>query len=386
MASALLKLTDVQVGVSATTTNNFTMYQPTTPDGTVRWGVGNSGSVTDIVTLNSSGYTGIGTSSPSAKLHVNSGATDEVARFEGTGSPFISIYDTNVRQFYAYSGSDFQLMVDTNKNLSFGTNSATQMTLDTSGNLGLGVTPSAWASFKALELKTNAFISWQGGGSGFGSINYNAYYNGGYKRIGTDYASQYYQQTGCHFFGSAGSGSAGSAVTFSPTLTINANGALALQGATIAATGVGITFPATQSASSDANTLDDYEEGSWTPVPKFGGANVGMSYSSTGKYTKIGNLVFVEANFAITTNGSSTGNVTIEGLPFTSSANAYAGELIGDGFTFTGASISAVIESSGTVINLAIQTGGTGSLGGYSYMQQSAISTGGKRICMTYLT
>jgi hypothetical protein len=166
-----------------------------------------------------------------------------------------------------------------------------------------------------------------------------------------------------------------------PTFTTT----IGVGGATASASGSGITFPATQVASSDANTLDDYEEGTWTPVPKFGGANVGMSYSSTGKYTKIGNLVFVEANFAITTNGSSTGNVTIEGLPFTSSANAYAGELIGDGFTFTGASISAIIESTGTTINLAIQVGGAGSLGGYSYMQQSSIGIGGKRICMTYL-
>jgi hypothetical protein len=249
-----------------------------------------------------------------------------VARFEGTGSPFISIYDTNVRQFYAYSGSDFQLMVDTNKNLSFGTNSATQMTLDTSGNLGLGVTPSAWASFKALELKTNAFISWQGGGSGFGSINYNAYYNGGYKRIGTDYASQYYQQTGCHFFGSAGSGSAGSAVTFSPTLTINANGALALQGATIAATGVGITFPATQSASSDANTLDDYEEGTWTPVLSAASGSAGGYSTQNGRYTKIGNVVKVSGYIQLSSVGSLSGGIFFTGLPFATNsvtANSY---------------------------------------------------------------
>ena len=70
MATALLKLTDVQLGVSGTATNNFTMYQPASPDGTVRWGVGNSGSVTDIVTLNSSGNVGIGTSSPVRKLEV----------------------------------------------------------------------------------------------------------------------------------------------------------------------------------------------------------------------------------------------------------------------------------------------------------------------------
>ena len=53
-----------------------------------------------------------------------------------------------------------------------------------------------------------------------------------------------------------------------------------------------IQFPATQSASSDANTLDDYEEGTWTPA--LGGAASGVSYASrTGTYTKIGNRVIL---------------------------------------------------------------------------------------------
>ena len=154
-------------------------------------------------------------------------------------------------------------------------------------------------------------------------------------------------------------------------------------GATASASGSGITFPATQSASSNANTLDDYEEGTWTPVPKFGGANVGMSYAATGSYTKIGRVVHAFCNFSISSNGSSTGNWTIEGLPFTA-ATYEVGAVLGDGFTFTGASIAAVIESSYTYINMCVQNGGTGSLGGYSYLTQTACQTGGKRISITY--
>lgn len=67
-------------------------------------------------------------------------------------------------------------------------------------------------------------------------------------------------------------------------------------GATPAASGAGITFPATQSASSDANTLDDYEEGTWTPEFKGLGSNPTVTYTSqSGKYTKIGNLVYASA-------------------------------------------------------------------------------------------
>jgi hypothetical protein len=66
-----LKTNNVQVGQSVTATNNFTLYQPATPDGTVRLGVGNSGATTaDVITATSAGNVGIGTSSPQAKLHV----------------------------------------------------------------------------------------------------------------------------------------------------------------------------------------------------------------------------------------------------------------------------------------------------------------------------
>jgi len=53
---------NVQVGTSSTAAQNFTLYQPATPDGTVRLGVGNSGATTgDVVTVNSSGVTVTGT-------------------------------------------------------------------------------------------------------------------------------------------------------------------------------------------------------------------------------------------------------------------------------------------------------------------------------------
>ena len=82
--------------------------------------------------------------------------------------------------------------------------------------------------------------------------------------------------------------------------------------ATPSSSGAGITFPATQSASSDANTLDDYEEGTWTP-------SVGGTATYTqqvGEYTKIGNLVYLRATLQINVLG--TGSTTnISGLPFT---------------------------------------------------------------------
>jgi len=82
--------------------------------------------------------------------------------------------------------------------------------------------------------------------------------------------------------------------------------------------GSGIQFPATQVASANANTLDDYEEGTWTMGVSFGGASVGVAYTvNTGSYVKIGRQVTVNGYLLLTSKGSSTGLVYLTGLPFT---------------------------------------------------------------------
>jgi len=107
-----------------------------------------------------------------------------------------------------------------------------------------------------------------------------------------------------------------------PLISTNSTRSVALNGA-VPQTGTGITFPATQSASSDANTLDDYEEGTWTPTDaSAAGLTLTTQYA---KYTKIGNMVYFCAE--ITYPSNSDGNrVSVGGLPFTSnSAMAYGG-------------------------------------------------------------
>lgn len=86
-----------------------------------------------------------------------------------------------------------------------------------------------------------------------------------------------------------------------------------------------ITFPASQIASSDANTLDDYEEGTFTPGIAFGGNAVGVAYTTqTGTYTKIGNRFLIDIVITLNDKGSSTGAVTVTGLPDTVGALAPA--------------------------------------------------------------
>lgn len=73
--------------------------------------------------------------------------------------------------------------------------------------------------------------------------------------------------------------------------------------ATPAASGSGITFPAAQSASSDANTLDDYEEGTWTPNVYHSSSNNSTWTVKQGKYIKVGNVV----HYWINCDGNNSG-------------------------------------------------------------------------------
>lgn len=74
----------------------------------------------------------------------------------------------------------------------------------------------------------------------------------------------------------------------------------------------GVTFPATQSASSDVNTLDDYEEGTWTPTV----TGTATYTIQLGWYVKIGQLVTISFDMQINAIGTGSGT-TISGLPFT---------------------------------------------------------------------
>ena len=115
---------------------------------------------------------------------------------------------------------------------------------------------------------------------------------------------------------------AGGIITVGGRSPDTSGGAIQLQGTTYG----GITFPATQVASSQANTLDDYEEGTWTPVLTATGSAPTVSYlTQEGKYTKVGNTVTIWWGIRINTISGGSGTVRISGLPFTAPAlTAYA--------------------------------------------------------------
>jgi hypothetical protein len=113
------------------------------------------------------------------------------------------------------------------------------------------------------------------------------------------------------------------ATTVVASSTIKGATTIAVGNATPSASGAGITFPATQSASTDANTLDDYEEGTWTPnAGSTGGNSTGQTYAvQQGNYRKIGSLVICSFYIDLTTVGTiPAGTYAVKGLPFNSAS------------------------------------------------------------------
>jgi hypothetical protein len=112
---------------------------------------------------------------------------------------------------------------------------------------------------------------------------------------------------------------------------------LTIKDGNIVLSGGQIAFPATANPSAGANTLDDYEEGEWTPALKFGGNAVDMAYETqTGYYTKIGRLLHLFAIICLTAKGTSTGPATITGLPFPINLASEPVTLFVDRITFGG--------------------------------------------------
>jgi hypothetical protein len=135
-------------------------------------------------------------------------------------------------------------------------------------------------------------------------------------------------------------------------LRINSSGTVVLSGGDTTANGTGITFPATQSASSNANTLDDYEEGTFNPT-----VTVGTSGSITLKtaldtlaYTKIGRIITITGMIGVASVSSPIGGVGISGLPFPIGTLAEDSEGIGiiilfqDAPSYVGSLITAVAD------------------------------------------
>jgi hypothetical protein len=179
---------------------------------------------------------GIGTSSPAANLQVNASSSPGIA-FSSTNSTTsgsrgdLSWFNSSISTVALIRGTAITDNVGTQ--LEFYTRPAAgsltqRMTLDASGNLGLGVTPSAWDATNSIRaLQLNAGSLWSYSTSAL-ILAQNSYSNTSGQRTYTNngYASEYEQANSQHIWKIAPSGTAGNTISFTQAMTLDASGRL----------------------------------------------------------------------------------------------------------------------------------------------------------------
>ena len=189
---------------------------------------------------------------------------------------------------------------------------STKMTLDSTGNLGLGVTPSAWGLsgqkvFQVLNASLTAYTTDEA------TITGNGYHNGsGWRYIASNYAEQYSQQGGKHMWFNAASGTAGNAISFTQAMTLSAAGYL----------GIGDTAPTAILSMFSSNQ----------PAHKYTGAASGFAW---GQYNSSGDASLnntANANLTFCTNNTERARISSTGgFSVGTTANPGAGAIYATG-------------------------------------------------------
>jgi hypothetical protein len=255
--------------------------------------------------------------------------TDGLSDVDGTaGTPAIRGTDANTGIFFPAADT-----------IAFSEGGVESMRIDSSGNVGIGATsPASYANYKTLTIQAPS------GGTG-GEIDLK---NPSGTTVGAIYSNSTDFVIASDFTNSIASSNLTFTTDGSERMRIDSSGNL-LVGLTSARSNAGdvqvskgISFPATQSAQSDANTLDDYEEGTWTPTNTEGITFSGISAT----YEKIGRTVIARARFIIATN-SNANPINIGGLPF---SNAAANSGAGGFFTYNASNVSGSIYVGTTTV------------------------------------
>ena len=300
--------------------------------------------------IDADGNVGIGTTSPASRLHVT-GTFGSQLRLQETSGTFFDITGGGRLDIKNNAGTTIVSIAQS------GNPVGTQLNLNSSGNLGVGVVPSAWVTYKGLQVGGSAAL-WGPASTGSEAyVNANTYYDGTNRiYISTNPASEYSQVSGVHRWKTAASGTAGNAITFTQAMTLTEAGNLGL--GTTAPTGAsGITFAVNGSAGQTRIALKNSTTGDATGdgfqiVLDAGSADVGFEQRENAAIRFITNNV--EA--LRITNGQNVGigTTTPAVLLTVASASADTGKILIQSGTLTNNNRAGLFMSA---INVNGQTG-----------------------------
>jgi hypothetical protein len=251
-------------------------------------------------------------------ISYNSGAINFVSNgYQNSGSAWTYAFSDTASQYQQVSGTHIwrTAVAGTAGNpITF----TEAMRIDASGNVGIGIAPAgSFSTGKALQIRNYSVLNETV--SGRTQLSFNLYESASNVNsyIVAESGSIYRQVSGVHSWHCAPAGTGGTVATTTQVLSLEKDKSVSLQGATTQ-TGCGISFPATQVPSTDPNTLDDYEEGTWTPVQGSGLTLVGAFGFANAVYTKKGREVTVTCTLTGATSIAVGGTgIACTGLPFT---------------------------------------------------------------------
>ena len=303
------------------------------------------------VRITTYGNLGIGTSSPTNKLDILTG--------DNTG---LSVRSTNYSGSFGPSGlGGMALTAAGAYPLFFYINGATRATLDSSGNLGLGVTPSAWTR-KAIQLGDAAAAYVANNSGGATVIATNMYFDGSNKYATTAAAARYSVGTGTHEWYTAPSGTAGNAITFTQAMTLTAAGELLVGTTTsnlssgsrgvIELNGSGSSYFGISTAGTLRGTL--YSSGSTmslaaNSIPITFGKTDGTEW---GRFDSSGNLLVGTTSTSVTSGGFYLSPSSVTGYTFydMGHANGVASGSAYSYYRYNGSAIGSITQSGTTAV------------------------------------
>ena len=232
-----------------------------------------------------------------------------------------------------------------------GVATAERMRIDSSGNVGVGVTPSAWSSlYKCVQLNGGSLSVYP---STDIYLSQNAYNSGGWKRVAAGYASQYIQTNSEHRFLIAGTSTADSAISFTQAMTLDASGRLGIGTATP-------TYKLDVSSATASNQLriSGSNQNTITFANAAAGASNGFLVGRSWASDDANNFFFYDiTSAAIRLFIGGTGNVGIGTAGPSEALDVNSGNVkLGNG--------NVIIGTSGKGIDFTAVTGGTGTATG----------------------